>query len=165
MGPVIDVLHADEVDCLQRLWVQLLAHHSRVAPQLATLGAVRSPADSWQLRREEYLHWLREPHARAIIARDGEDVLGYAIVRVVEAHASWQWGDQVGVLETLVVDAGSRGAGIGQAILTAAREHLATLGIGVIEISVIAGNDDAIRFYQREGALAYEQTLVMPVAD
>jgi hypothetical protein len=29
---------------------------------------------------------------------------------------------------------------------------------------VIAGNDDAVRFYQREGALNLEQVLFMPVA-
>jgi ribosomal protein S18 acetylase RimI-like enzyme len=165
MRPVIEVLAADDIDCLEPLWVQLLAHHSRGAPHLAELGAVRSPADSWQLRRAEYSLWLSEPRARAFVARDGDDVLGYAMVRVVTARGSWQWGDQVGVLETLVVDAGARGAGIGQAMLALAREHLAALGIGVMKISVIAGNDGATRFYQRAGAVAYEQTLVMPVAD
>jgi hypothetical protein len=31
-------------------------------------------------------------------------------------------------------------------------------------ISVIAGNEGALRFYRREGASDYEQTLVMPVS-
>ncbi|WP_189317383.1 hypothetical protein [Streptomyces brasiliensis] len=46
MNPVIDVLPSSEVDRLERLWRQLLAHHSREAAHLAALGAVRSPEDS-----------------------------------------------------------------------------------------------------------------------
>jgi hypothetical protein len=33
-----------------------------------------------------------------------------------------------------------------------------------MKISVIAGNDGALRFYQREGALDFVKTLVMPVS-
>jgi GNAT superfamily N-acetyltransferase len=163
MQPVTGSLAAGEVDRLEQLWGQLLARHRRVAPHLAALGAVRSPADSWRLRRGQYLRWLREPFARVIVAQDGEDLLGYAMVRVVEAPGTWQWGDRVGVLETLVVDAGARGTGVGRVLLAAVRDHLAGLGIRVMKISVIAGNEGAVRFYQREGGLDYEQTLVMPV--
>lgn len=46
MNAVIDVLASSEVDCLERLWGQLLVHHSREAAHLAALGAVRSPEDS-----------------------------------------------------------------------------------------------------------------------
>ncbi len=165
MELVVSDLAAGEVDSLEPLWRQLLVHHSQVAPHLAALGAVRAPADSWRLRRGRYLEWLREPSARAIVARDGESLLGYAMVRVLADPGTWQWGDRVGMLETLVVDAGARRFGVGQILLAAAREHLAGLGITVMKIDVIAGNDDAVRFYQREGALDFEHVLVMPVAE
>ncbi|MFF7262031.1 GNAT family N-acetyltransferase [Streptomyces sp. NPDC008159] len=164
MDPVIDVLAASEVDCLEHLWGQLLAHHSREAAHLAALGAVRSPEDSWRLRRAQYLEWLREPLTAVLVARDGNQPLGYAVVRVLDAPGSWQWGDQVGVLETLVVDDEARGAGVGQALLRAARERLAGSGVQVMKISVIAGNDGALRFYRREGAVDFVNTLVMPVS-
>jgi GNAT superfamily N-acetyltransferase len=163
MRPVIDILAAAEVDRLEQLWEQLRAHHSAVAPHLAALGTVRSPADSWRQRRGQYLGWLQDPLCRAIVARDGEDLIGYALIRIIEAPGTWRWGDRVGVLETLVVDGAARGAGVGRALLGAARDYLAGAGIGVMEIAVIAGNEDAMRFYQREGAVGYEHTLVMPV--
>jgi ribosomal protein S18 acetylase RimI-like enzyme len=165
MELLVSDLVAAEVDSLEPLWRQLLIHHSQVAPQLAALGAVRAPEDSWRLRRGRYLQWLREPCTRAMVARDGERLVGYAVVRVLDDPGSWQWGDRVGLLETLVVDAGARRAGVGQILLAAAREHLAGLGITVMKIDVIAGNDDAVRFYQREGALDFEHVLVMPVAE
>lgn len=161
---MIAVLPAAEIDRLEPLWAQLLAHHSLDAKHLAALGAVRSREDSWRVRRGQYLGWLAAPPAWALIAEGGERLLGYALVRVVEAPGTWQWGDQVGVLETLVVDDQERGTGVGQALLQAARDRLAGLGIGVLKVSVIDGNDGALRFYQREGAVGYETTLVMPVA-
>lgn len=164
MNPVIDVLAASEVDCLEHLFGQLLAHHSREAAHLGALGTVRSPEDAWRLRRGQYLEWLREPHTAVLVARDGIQLLGYAVVRVLDAPGSWQWGDRVGVLETLVVDDEARGAGVGQALVRAARERLAGAGVQVMKISVMAGNDGALRFYQREGAVDFVNTLVMPVS-
>ena len=165
MNPVIDVLASSEVDCLEHLWGQLLVHHSREAPHLAALGAVRSPEDSWRLRRGQYLEWMQEPLTAVMAARDGDHLLGYAVVRILHAPGSWQWGDQVGVLETLVVDDEVRGARVGQALLRAARQRLAESGVQVMKISVMAGNDGALRFYRREGAVDFEETLVMPVSE
>ncbi|WP_405875955.1 MULTISPECIES: GNAT family N-acetyltransferase [unclassified Streptomyces] len=165
MNPVIDVLASSEVDSLERLWGQLLIHHSQGAPHLEALGEVRSPEESWRLRRGQYLALMQEPLTAVLVARDGEHLLGYAVVRVLHAPGSWQWGDQVGVLETLVVDDEARGAGVGQALLGAAREHLTESGVQVMKISVMAGNDAALRFYRREGAVDFVRTLVMPVSE
>ena len=164
MNPVIDVLEPSEVDCLERLWGQLLVHHSREAAHLAVRGTVRSPEGSWRRLRGQYLEWLQEPLAAVLVARDRNHLLGYAVVRVLVAPGSWQWGDQVGVLETLVVDDEARGTGVGQALVRAVRERLTKSGVRVMKISVIASNDGALRFYQREGAVDFVKTLVMPVS-
>jgi GNAT superfamily N-acetyltransferase len=71
--------------------------------------------------------------------------------------------DRLGVLETLVISDDARGAGMGRALLAAAREHLADWGVRVMKISVVAGNEGALRFYRREGAADFLQTLVVPV--
>jgi hypothetical protein len=86
MEPVIDVVAVCEVDRLKPPRGQLLVHHSRVVGYLAALGAVRSPEDSWLVRRRDYLEWLQEPLARALFARDREGLRGYAAVRVLEAQ-------------------------------------------------------------------------------
>lgn len=165
MDCVIDVLAVDEIDRVKSLWLRLLAHHARLAGHLEEVGAIRAPEDSWRQRRAQYVEWLSAPLTRVFVARDGERPVGYAMVRVVEAPGSWRWGDRSGVLETLVVDDEVRGAGVGQALVGAAREHLAGQGIEVMKISVLAGNDDAMRFYRREGAVDFVQTVVMPVAE
>lgn len=165
MNPVIEVLASSEVDDLEFLWKQLLVHHSRKAGHLASLGAVRTPEDSWRLRRGQYVRWMREPLTAVFVARDAGRPVGYAVVRVVDAAGSWQWGERASVLETLVVDDEARGAGVGQALLGAARGHLAEEGIQVMKISVIAGNADAVRFYRREGAVDFVETLLLPVRE
>jgi hypothetical protein len=52
---------------------------------------------------------------------------------------------------------------VDRALLDAARTQLATWGIQVMTISVVAGNEGALRFYHREGASNYLHTLIMPV--
>jgi GNAT superfamily N-acetyltransferase len=163
MGHVIVDLPAAGIDQLAGLWRELLDHHLAAAPHLAVLGAARNPADSWAVRRAQYLRWLAVPRAAVLVARDADRLLGYAMIRTADAAGSWQWGDQVGILETLVVADSARGTGVGRELMDAARERLAEWGAQVMTISVIAGNEGAVRFYRREGASDYLQTLIMPV--
>jgi GNAT superfamily N-acetyltransferase len=163
MGHVIADLPPAGIDQLEGLWHELLDHHLAAAPHLAALGAVRDPADSWRVRRAQYLQWLAVPRAAVLVARDADRLLGYAMIRSADATGSWQWGDQVGILETLVVAGSARGGGAGVKLLGAFRPRLAEWGLQVMTISVIAGNEGAMRFYRREGASDYLQTLIMPV--
>jgi len=164
MGHVIVDLPAAGLGRLEPLWRELLDHHLAAAPHLAALGTARDPADSWRVRRAQYLQWLAVPRAAVLVASDDADhTLGYAMFRSADAVGSWQWGDQAGILETLVVAGSARGTGVGRDLLNAARERLAEWGAQVMTISVIAGNEGAVRFYRREGASDYLQTLIMPV--
>src|SRR5215472_5943313 len=163
MGHVIVDLPAADIDRLEALWRELLDHHLVAAPHLAALGTARDPADSWRVRRAQYLRWLAVPRSAVLVARDADRLLGYAMIRSADAAGSWQWGDQVGILETLVVSSDARGAHVGQALLDAARQRLAGWGIQVMTISVITGNEGALRFYHRAGASDYQHALIMPV--
>lgn len=164
MDYAIADLPVADIDQLEALWRELFSHHQAQAPHLETLGPARSPAGSWRVRRGYYQRWLAAPQAAVLVAQGPGRLLGYAMVRAVDDAGSWQFGDRVGVLETLVVSAGARGGGAGQALMDAARRRLAGWGIQVMTISVIAGNEGALRFYRREGASAYLHTLVMPVS-
>jgi ribosomal protein S18 acetylase RimI-like enzyme len=99
-----------------------------------------------------------------LVAADDDSLLGYAVVRVIDVSDShhWLWGDRMGILQTLVVHDDARGAGVGRALIEAARGHVADQGGAVMQIAVMAGNEGALRFYRREGALDLIQTLVMP---
>ena len=163
MGHVIVELPSADIDRLEVLWRELLDHHLAAAPHLAALGTPREPADSWRVRRAQYLQWLAVPRAAALVAREADHLLGYAMIRCADAAGSWQWGDQVGILETLVVCGSARGTGVGRELLDAARGRLAEWGARVMTVSVIAGNEGALRFYHREGASDYLSTLILPV--
>jgi ribosomal protein S18 acetylase RimI-like enzyme len=164
MAYEIEQLPPDRIGEVEGLWGQLLAHHTWVAPELAAIGAVRPAADSWRIRRGQYDAWLAEPGAAALVARGPAGLLGYAVVRVVHAPGSWQWGDRSGVLETLVVAESARGTGVGLALLTEARRRAAEQGARILKISVIAANERALRFYRREGAVDFVHTLVLPLS-
>jgi ribosomal protein S18 acetylase RimI-like enzyme len=164
MDYVIEDLPPAELDQLQGLWEELLDHHLTQAPHLAALGEPRTPAGSWQVRHGEYERWLTAPQATVLVARASGGLLGYAMVRAVDDAGSWQFGDRIGVLETLVVSRDARGGGVGQALMDAARQRLAGWGVRVMTISVIAGNEGALRFYRREGASDFLHTLIMPVS-
>jgi GNAT superfamily N-acetyltransferase len=163
MGYVIADLPVADIDRLEGLWRELLDHHLAAAPHLTALGIARDPADSWRVRRAQYIQWLSVPRAAVLVARDSDRLLGYAMIRATDAAGSWQWGDQVGTLETLVVAGSARGTGAGRELLDAARERVAEWGAQVMTISVIAGNERAERFYRREGASDYLHTLILPV--
>lgn len=68
------------------------------------------------------------------------------------------------MLETLVVDDEARGAGVGQSSSPPRASISLSWASRVMKISVIAGSDGALRFYQREGAVDFVTTLVMPVS-
>ena len=110
MGHVIADLPPADIDRLEGLWQELLDHHLAAAPHLAALGAARDPADSWRVRRAQYRQWLAVPRAAVLVARDADRLLGYAMIRSADAAGSWQWGDQAGILETLVVADSARSA-------------------------------------------------------
>jgi len=63
MGYVIADLPAADIDRLEGLWRELLDHHLAAAPHLAALGIARDPADSWRVRRAQYIQWLAVPRA------------------------------------------------------------------------------------------------------
>lgn len=117
MGFVIDDLPAASIDRLEPLWRELLDHHLSAAPHLASLGAARDPAGSWRVRRAQYQQWLADPRAAVLIAQDDGRPAGYAMIRAVDAAGSWQWGDRVGILETLVVTGTARGTGLGRELM------------------------------------------------
>jgi ribosomal protein S18 acetylase RimI-like enzyme len=139
----------ERLDDLQPLWESLHDHHADVAPHLAQLGPIRSRRDSWLVRRELYEEWLAEPDAFALIAEAEGEPVGYALVHMRGPEETWTTGDRIAELETLTVLPGHRGGGIGMELMEAVYEELRRLGVRHMAVSVIASNEDAIRFYER----------------
>ncbi len=137
----------DDVERLAPLWRALYDHHAT----LPAMPGVRSLEDSWDHRRRQYLDWLSGDGYTLLLAeRDGE-LIGYAMVSVNEGAATWDVGDETAEIETLSVLESERGRGVGRALAKAAAATAAKAGAGAVAVGVAHTNEDAIRFYEREG--------------
>jgi ribosomal protein S18 acetylase RimI-like enzyme len=148
----IEIIRGGEelLDAPHALWLSLRDHHHAIAPEL---GAVRSDDDTWTRRRAQYAAWLAEDNgAFLLVARRDEQVLAYAFIRPVR-HTSTTWATEHDELdiETLSVSPEARGSGIGARIVALVREEVDRGGYGGLQVTAIAQNVDALRFYEREG--------------
>jgi len=85
-----------------------------------------------------------------IAERDGSPV-GFAFFRICEGDWSFETDERMGELEALSVEPELRRWGIGSLLMEEVERRLAAAGIGFIGLAVIAGNEDALRFYKRWG--------------
>jgi ribosomal protein S18 acetylase RimI-like enzyme len=153
-------LPADRVDELRPLWLELLAHHGAIAPQLPPTVA---EDESWRLRRALYTSWLAEPGSFALVAGPPEKPTGYVLVEVHVADDTWQMGERLAEVQTLVVSQSARGSGLGTALMDAAEEELRLRGVKAMFVGVVSSNEDALRFYRRRGLEPHLVKLYKPI--
>ena len=148
----IDRGGVDDVDALRELWLELHHHHARVGPQS---GAFTDDETSWRVRSASYREWLADPRSFLLLARRGDQLAGYALVRVMESgpdlRDSWRVPDVVAELETLLVTDEFRGRRLGTRLLDAVDAELERLGIDELIVGLIPGNEGAQRLYERRG--------------
>jgi ribosomal protein S18 acetylase RimI-like enzyme len=98
-----------------------------------------------------------------LLAEDGGRVVGYAMVAQTGGQATLATGDVMAELETLSVEEGERGKGVGRALMDAAYAVMRDLGATEVILYVVEGNDDAVRFYERLGMRPYLRVMLGPV--
>lgn len=144
----IERLQPEQIGDVEPLWNALREHHAALAPQW---GPPRTREASWAIRSAQYAGWLADPEHRCFVARSPSgEAVGYALVRLHGVEALWPT-DRSAELETLSVLPGWRSAGVGAALLTAAREDLAARGIDAMSIFVLHSNTEGLKFYARHG--------------
>lgn len=142
----------DQIESIRPLWLQLAAHHWKVAPLLTAVAAPLTMEQSWQMRYRQYRAWSDEPGWLMLGANASGQRIGYAAARIMSAASSWDFGDRVGVLETLVVAHDHRRQGVGAMLFDAVLDAWGKSGVRTARVSVLSGNNDAARFYERRGA-------------
>ena len=142
----ISTLTRDRLDGLEPLWALLLEHHRAAEPEMA----VRSSEESWSLRRAAYDDWLTEG-GFAVVAEHDQELVGYAMVSIGSPDETWDLGPHTAELQTLVVHPIWRGSGLGTRLVEEVDTVLGQLGIDHLLVGVVAGNVDAVRFYERLG--------------
>lgn len=157
---------ADRLDDLQPVWRALYEHHIALTPHLH--DRARSFEHAWAARqRIEAERLAREPDSFVLAAREDDRYVGYAFARVysgADFAASWSASDPLAELAILAVLPDARGKGIGSALLDAVEDRLRALGIDDMLIGVITTNTDAMRLYERRGALPFLTHFVQRVS-
>jgi ribosomal protein S18 acetylase RimI-like enzyme len=144
---MIEPLDAADIEDVGQLWKALMDH---VAELPDALVPVRPSEESWVLERAEMQKALAGD-AFVLVARRGEELVGYAFVTVDGPDPVWYTGDSCAELAHLVVAEGERGNGVGSALLDAVDAELEQRGVEDVEIGVDTGNDDAARLYESRG--------------
>jgi ribosomal protein S18 acetylase RimI-like enzyme len=149
---VIERGGVDDVPALRALWLELHHHHAEVAPQS---GEFVDDETSWRVRSASYREWLADPRSFVLLARAGDRLVGYALVRVMEAGPdlldSWRVPDVIAEIETMLVTAEARRAGLGSRLLDEIDAELERQGITEVIVGLMPGNDGAQRLYERRG--------------
>ena len=115
-----------------------------------------SDAETWSQRRDQYASLFDKPDTLLLLARDGDELIGYALAHVLPVGETWvpdTWrtGARIAEIESLAVTAERRGEGIGSALMDAVERELAARGLDDVILGVLPGNADAIRLYERRG--------------
>jgi ribosomal protein S18 acetylase RimI-like enzyme len=151
-GVTIERGGADDIPALRDLWLELHHHHQEVAPQS---GEFVDDEESWRVRSSEYHKWLADPRSFLLVARSGGRAVGYSVVRVMESGSelrdAWRVPEVIAEIETMLVSAEFRGAGLGSRLLDEIDAELGRQGITEVIVGLMPGNDGAQRLYERRG--------------
>jgi ribosomal protein S18 acetylase RimI-like enzyme len=151
--PEVEIIEAtvERLDNVGPLWRAMHEYNAEVGGEAREIAPFRGAEDSWRRRRDEFEHWMRAGDAWLLIAdREGSPV-GFAFFRICDGDWSFETGERMGELEALSVEPELRRWGIGSLLMEEVERRLAAAGIGFIGLGVIAGNEDALRFYKRWG--------------
>jgi GNAT superfamily N-acetyltransferase len=128
---------------------------------LRALGASLGRADEIQSTPEHILRFGfgPSPAFETVIARQNGEPVGFAIF--FYEFSTWRGCPGVYVQDLYVADT-MRGTGLGRRLLAAVVTRAALRHARYMRLSVHAGNDDGMGFYERLGFTApHEQTLVL----
>jgi len=163
MSAAAEQLSDAQLDEVQPLWAELLAHHSALPwPP----GMRPRPLEaSWADRRERYARGMAEGTAALFVVRDDAGrPTGFAAVVLHDGERPLLQSEteRVGELDTIVVSEAARGSGAGTVLVSAARAWLRERDAAPMLISVRAHNDAALAFYAGLGATQAFVTLALP---
>jgi GNAT superfamily N-acetyltransferase len=135
------------VEALDAHHREVAGHLERIAPRLAAGQVVAGALAHYAATLAD------EPRAFILVAEAGARLTGFTFVAPRDADGSYELGGRTAELGTLVVLPEARGNGVGEALLTAAREEAARRGFPYMTFGLMDGNEAARRFYERAGAI------------
>ncbi|MBW2731556.1 MAG: GNAT family N-acetyltransferase [Deltaproteobacteria bacterium] len=132
-----------DLSALGALWAELDARHAAHQPAFFQTAPPREV---------ELRDMLKDPHALLLVALKGQEVVGGVSAGIFDTP------NDPGMVrcrrlyvDRLVVAAEHRGQGVGRALMDSVEERGRSRGAEQLVLTVWAGNEEALRFYQREG--------------
>jgi GNAT superfamily N-acetyltransferase len=156
--PHIEIVSAprDRLEEVSALWQAMHEYHAELIPASAKSVPLRSSEDAWRIRHGEFASMMEAGEAWLWIAERSSVPVGFAFARVHQGDWAYATDGEVGELEALSVEPKMRRWGIGSLLLEAVDRHLSGRGVGFIGLRVVAGNEDAMRLYERWGIVPSE---------
>jgi GNAT superfamily N-acetyltransferase len=142
---------AERLDHLESLARAMHEHNGEVAGAVSEVVSFRPAEDFWQRRRIEFERWMRAGEGWLLIAEREGSPVGFAFIRICESDWGFETDERMGELEALSVEPELRRWGIGSLLMEAVEQRLAAAGVDFIGLSVVTGNEDALRLYRRWG--------------
>lgn len=151
--PEVEIIEAraERLDEIESLWRAMHESDAAVAGEAREFAPFRRAEDSWPRRLGEFERWMRAGDAWFLIAEREGSPVGFAFFRIGDGDRSFETNERMGELEALSVEPELRRWGIGSLLMEQVERRLAAAGVGFIGLTVIAGNEDALRFYRRWG--------------
>ena len=144
----IETAGPERIPDVEPLYRELHRHHLEVA----TSKLVEDEDLSWSRRATWYRGILTGDAGFMVLAHRDHMPVGYAIVEIHPGpDDTWPVGASYAEVQSLAVSPGERGSGLGSRLMDTVDAELARRGIHDLAVGVLAGNEDAIRFYERRG--------------
>lgn len=137
---VISSPTTDDADAIADQWVALAADQRAYGSHIV-------PEHNRGTIREAVLR--RIVSDELFVAREDGDLLGF--VTFTTESGQYEQDVRRGIVQNLYVAPEHRDQGIGTELLATAETHLAEDGADRVALDVMAGNEDAERFYRRHG--------------
>lgn len=153
-GCVCRYAEASDLAAIEPLWRALYDHQASHGMRLEV------PPGAFEAWAKSMSPALGRFSVVAVAERDGVAV-GFVAGRV-RALPAYFGGGSAGFISEVYVSDSERGSGIGRRVLAFAMDWFARQGIARVELQVLAGNPDAVRFYRE---LGWHEELVQMVWD
>ena len=139
-GVVIERPPTEAAGAVVEMWVDLAADQRRYGSHLLA-------EPNRERVREAALQGILTDSL--LVATDGDEPVGFVTFEV--ESGVYEQDVRRGLVENVYVVPGRRGEGIGSALLRAAEDRLRERGCEAFFLEVLAANEEARRFYRREG--------------
>lgn len=137
---------ANDIPDIQRLYQQLEDHHLHLRPDIF------QPCNGPGRPDEQIREWIEGQDTDYLIAEINARLAGFLSIKISSASALPMFKpQQFATVNSAVVDLPHRSAGIGSALLEAAKEWAAARNLKTIRVHVWTDNAAAQRFYLARG--------------